>query len=175
MTTQNYTPFFESKTIIHTYRDRKVFDINHSVSRFESRFPELDIADYFKALNEGIDIILDVFKDNKNRYMIISKSKQFAIQLTWEAEQRSNSKVNQGFTATTLDYNTQKEMLRGDLKIFVERMKKDNIKIWFKEQDEAKFLKEVGYYSIKIEECNDYTVYVKEGEIVRNFVMIEVE
>jgi hypothetical protein len=131
--------------------------------------------DYFQALEEGIDIIIDVFHDNSNRYMVVSKSKQFAIQLKWESDTRSKTDTHQGFTATTLDYASQKKMLHGDLKIFVEQMQKDHLHLWFEGQEASTFIYGVGYYSLKVPECDNYVVYIKEGEFGRNFVFVEVE
>jgi hypothetical protein len=175
MKLKKYKPLLEKYfKKVYEYRDRNVFDIEHSISRFNERFPSLSIKDYEKALQEGIDIILDIFKDSTKRYMVISKSKQFAIQIDWRKDIKSTSKLNHGFSATTLDYETQKQMIKGDTKLFVESFKKNNIKKWFGEKKEIDIISEVGYYALKLEECKGYEVYIKEGKIYKNFTVIEV-
>jgi hypothetical protein len=174
MKLKRYQPLLETFKKVYTYRDRDVFDTEHSVSRFEERFPLLTIKDYEKSLQEGIDIILDIFKDSSRKYMVISKSKQFGIQIDWRKDIKSSSKTNHGFSATTLDYETQKQMIKGDTKVFVESFKKNKVENWFNSKDYKTIFKEIGYYAMPIQECRGYEVYVREGKVYQNFTVIEV-
>jgi hypothetical protein len=171
-----YKKFFkeEFKKIL-TYKDRNIYDTDHSISRFKERFSELDIKVYYKVLKEGIDVILDVFKDSKGKYIIVSKATNVAIQLEWRLNNKSNSKINHGFTASTLDYKTQKDPIKGDMKLFVENYKKDKMERFFETKEYKQMIKETGYYYIKIPECEGYKIYIHEGKRKRNFKIIKVD
>lgn len=160
---------------ILSYRQRNIYDIEHSVTRFHERFPELTDKDYFNALQDGIDIILQVFKDSTQKYIIISKKRGFGIQLDWRKDKKSRDNINQGYTATTLDVNLHKKLLANDRKLFVEEIKKYNLQEWFKSGLTInEVMKETGYIDIKLPECDNYVVYLNEGELHKNFSIIEV-
>jgi len=149
---------------LFSYKGRKIADIEHSVSQFRVRHPGRSIEEWKKVIEDGIDVILDVFNDSAGKYIIISKSKNIAVQLEWRLDNKYNDKKNHGFTATTLNYDTQKKVIQNDTKLFVEDFKKYNIE---------ENIKDVGYYTIDI--CKNYKIYIKEGKINRNFEIIKVK
>ncbi len=161
---------------ILNYKNRYVYDLGQSFACYEQRFPGLTRADYDKTLKQGIDTILDVFKDSRGKYIIISKSKKFGIQLDWQRDSfNTEDRRNHGYTATTLDSETQMEVYRHDTKIFVEDFEKHGIAQWFETTDIEKMIEQTGYYAIEISECPGYKRYIKEGKLYANFEIIEVE
>lgn len=150
---------------LFTYKGRKIADTDHTISQFNKRFPEYTFEDWKEIIEKGIDTILDVFKDNSAKYVIISKSKNIAIQVEWRKDNKYNDKKNHAFSATTLDYKIQKRVIQGDTKLFVENFEKFSLK---------ESIKDIGYYAIYLEECKGYKVYIKEGKIYRNFISIEI-
>ncbi len=142
--------------VILNYKGRVVKDLKHSKSRFHERFPGIPDSKYFDILKKGIDTIMDVFKDNGGKYVVVNKKSNIAIQLDWRKEKFSDSKTNHGFTATTLDYLQHKNMLQYDTKIFVEQLLPD--------------LEETLY----LEDCPNYKMLVKGGQQYRTFIVIEV-
>lgn len=169
-----YKKLFEFVKKVFSYKNRNVFDINHSIERFHERFPNLKDEEWKRILTDGIDKILDVFKDSSNKYLIISKSKNVAIQLDWRKDKHSKDNFNHGFSATTLDAEIHKRELQNDKKIFVEEIKKYKLEKWFKSTDYKEMLKETGYLEIKLKECPGYKIYIKEGKLFRNFKIIKV-
>ncbi|MBP7735447.1 MAG: hypothetical protein KA369_05685 [Spirochaetes bacterium] len=162
--------------VILFHNERHVIVIKHSLNSFEEKVLNIEMADIDKALREGIDIILDVFKDSKGHFIIISKSKKFGIQLDWRRDTfNTEDRRNHGYTATTLDSETQKEVYRHDTKIFVEDFEKHGIAQWFETTDIDKMIEQTGYYAIEISECPGYKRYIKEGKLYANFEIIEVE
>ena len=170
--------YFRIKEYFRTlfkYRNRKINDINHSLDRFNERFPQYTFADYKKVIEKGVDIILDIFKDSVNKYLIISKSTDIAVQLEWRKDKKFKDNINHGFTATTLNSRIHKQLLQKDKKIFVEDFKKFNVYKWFEHKENKKMIKEIGYYAINLDkDCEDYKIYLKEGEVHTNFKIIEV-
>ena len=80
---ERYKQLKEYYKELFTYKGRTIADTLHSMSQFKDRHPEYDIKDWKEVLENGIDIRLDVFKDSASKYIIISKSKNIAIQLEW--------------------------------------------------------------------------------------------
>ncbi len=161
---------------IFSYKGRNVWDTNHSVSQFLKRLPEYKIKDWEEVCKKGIDTILNTFKDSAAKFIIISKSKNIAIQLHWRKDEKNNDGNNHGFTATTLDYKTQKKVMKNDTKIFVEEIKKHKLEHCFESSNYKEMVKEIGYMEVKlIKNCPDYKVYIKEGKMYRNFKVIEVK
>ncbi len=160
-----------------TYHDnRYVIDLNKSIECFEEQFPRLNKFDFFNVLHEGMEMILGKNKDSRGKFIIISKSKKFGIQLDWRRDTyNTEDKRNHGYTATTLDSETQKEVYRHDTKIFVEEFEKYGIAQWFETTDIEKMMEQMGYYAIEISECPGYKRYIKEGKMYANFEIIEVE
>jgi hypothetical protein len=167
--------FNEYSKKLFTYKGRNFFDIEHSIDRFKERFPEYTIEDYITVAHRGIDLILDLFKDSKGKYIIVSKSKYISLQIEWRLDKKGNDRKNHGFSATTLDYRIHKKEMKGDTKLFVEDYKKHKLECGFYTTDYKQMIKETGYYDIKIKECPDYKVYIKEGKIYKNFTIIEIE
>lgn len=122
---KNLSQLFEYFKKIHSYKGRNVFDVEHSIVRFKERFPDLDMKDYYKTLEEGIDLIMDVFKDSSGKFIIVSRSKKIAIQLEWRKDTKSKDNLNHGFTATTLHSEDQDKVLKKDTKIKVESIEDD--------------------------------------------------
>jgi hypothetical protein len=161
---------------LFSYKGRNVWDTNHSVSQFLQRLPEYKIEDWEKVCKNGIDTILDAFKDSTAKFIIISKSKNIAIQLHWRRDKKNDDGKNHGFTATTLDYKTQQKVKQNDTKIFVEEIKKHKLEHCFESSDYKEMIKEIGYMEVKlIKNCSDYKIYIKEGRIYRNFKIIKVK
>ena len=68
------------------YRGRHIYDTEHSVAEFKRHFPHLSINIYEKALQQGVDIILDLLKDSREQFIIKSKKYGFGIQLDWRPD-----------------------------------------------------------------------------------------
>jgi hypothetical protein len=171
-----YKKLFEHERKIFSYKGRNVFDIDHSIVRFQERFPNLKDENWKKVCEDGIDLILDVFKDSSNKYIIISRSKNIAIQLEWRKDKKSKDNKNHGFTATTLDAIEHKRELQNDRKIFVEEIKKYNLEKWFNTKSYKKMIESTGYLGVKLdEECENYLIYIKEGQMYKDFEVIEVD
>jgi hypothetical protein len=159
-----------------SYKGRNIFDTYHSIEQFNDRFPDYDYEDWKEVCRNGIDKIIDIFKDSSKKYIIISKSTDIAIQMEWRKDKKSNDNKNHGFTATTLDYVTQKKATQNDTKLFVEEIKKYNLEKWFETSDYKEMIEKIGYLGIKIiNECPEYEIYIKEEAILRNFEIVEVE
>ena len=166
----------EYSKLIYFYRGHEVFDVEHSVERFRERFPELSIRDYNKALEEGINIILDILKDSSGKYFLESKSKHFAIQFDWSQDKKKQNKINCGKTATTLDARIHKKELQKDRRLFVEDFKKNHIETHFTTTSFKEIIKQMYYYGRMVsEECKDYKVYIQEGKVKANYRVIKVK
>lgn len=153
------------------YRNRRVY-----FDSYDSIYTNIQWTDYEKALREGIDTILDFFKDSRGHYIIISKSKKFGIQLDWRPDNfDATDKLNHGYTATTLDSVTQKDVTKHDTKLFVEDFKKNGVEHWFITEDYDEMIRQTGYYAIFVENCPGYKMYIKEGKIYSNFQIVNVE
>lgn len=160
---------------LFNYKGRNIFDVNHSIERFHERFPDLSLLDWEKVCKDGINVILDVFRDSAGKYIIVSNSTNIAIQMEWRKDIKSNDKKNHGFTATTLDYRIQKREIQGDRKLFVEKIKKYNLEEEFAASLAKKNSSDNNVISIKIKECDEYCIYLYEGIITKNFKVIEVD
>ena len=165
----------EFSTKLFSYKGRNIFDINHSIERFHERLPGLTLDVWENVCKDGIDTILDIFRDSSGKYIIVSNSTNIAIQLEWRKDKKKNDGKNHGFTATTLDYEIQKKEIKGDRKLFVEIIKKHKIEGEFAASIAKKNSQDNNTLSIKINECDGYYVYLYEGIITKNFNVIEVE
>lgn len=170
---KRYKRFFENAPIILRYRQRRVFDTNHSIARFNERFPKLHISEYERILRDGIDTILDVFKDKSAKYIVTSRSKDVAIQLEWRRDSHEpDDKTNQGFTATTLNIHDHDKILKQDTKFFVELLMRDYPNLY---ESENHVIDTTGYIQEELEEGSGLKVSMHFGKIGKNFEIIEVE
>jgi len=160
---------------IFTYRDRNISDTEHSIERFNERFPKLKLSTWKRVVSKGIDIIIDTFKDSSGKYLIVNKATKVIVQLEWRKDTKSKDGKNHGFSATTLHYDLHKKELKKDTKLFVEDFKKHNLESWFDNDiSYKKMIEDIGYYDVKLQECPDYKTYIKEGKMYRNFKIIEI-
>jgi hypothetical protein len=161
---------------LFTYKGRNIFDTYHSIDRFHERFPDLSIETWEKVCENGMDVILDVFRDSIGKYIIVSNSTNMAIQLEWRKDKnKSSDKKNHGFTATTLDYRIQKIEIQGDRKLFVEKIKKYGLEEEFAAYLAKKNASDNNSLSINVKDCEGYYSCLYEGMIIKNFEIIEVE
>lgn len=162
---------------IFTYRNRRVADTEHSIARFNERFPHLKLSAWKRIVAKGIDTILDVFNDATGKYIIVSKKTDVAVQLHWRKDNKNDDGFNHGYSATTLNRYDHDKTLKMDTKVFVEEIKKYGLENCFLSESYEDMVKEKNYYiDVKLnEECPDYKIYMKEGKIYRNFEIIEVE
>lgn len=158
------------------YKGRHIGDSEHSIERFEQRFPDEDISKWKEIVEKGIDIILDVFKDSEGKYILVNKKTDIAIQFDWRKDKYRNDGKNHGFSATTLSFTDHQRVLKMDTKLFIEKIKREKLEESFVSAKYKNMIKEKNFYmSINLLECDDYKIYIHKGQVRRNFNVIEVK
>lgn len=138
-----YTPykskFTESANQVLFYRGFYIFDVNHSVERYNERVGK-DIFLYEKLLKKGINWIIENKKEwVEDQYIFISKKYRFGIQVYWREDNQHKIKGMNGWSTTTLSDNEMNYFRDNDKKLFLENIQKDET------YEKAKEIFERGY------------------------------
>lgn len=156
------------------FRDHSVFDISHSVERYNERIGK-DIFLYEKLLKKGINYLI---KNNieliEDRYIWYSKKYGFGIQVDWREDNNKRYAGYNGWTATTLSEDEMKFFKKADKKIFLENL------LLTESKENVEYLMSRGYarYEFKgelkeeMDICN-FDLFIEEGEIYHTFELIE--
>jgi hypothetical protein len=156
---------YEESTIVG-YNNRKIIDTNHSIERMidKTRFVDLDKKQVIWVINNGIEKIINNYKDESTTYGIWSKSTGICIILEWRKDNQNSRDKNNHAVIVTLpplkknfkDFHTKS----GDIRIIVESYLHSYIM--------KKFQKEIRYnaHEIKIFKLSEnINVTYHEGEI----------
>lgn len=121
---KKYQRYNESTTI--GYNNRKIIDTSHSIERFidKTRFVDLEKDQVIKVINNGIEKIINNYKDESTTYGIWSKSTGICVILEWRRDNQNSKDKNNHAIIVTLppikknfkDFHTKS----GDVRIIVE-------------------------------------------------------
>jgi len=107
---------------ILSYKNHKIFDVEHSVERYKERIPIPDIPAYYNLLKKGINWIIERNKEyEEDRYIFISRKHGFGIQVHWR-EDRFSKEFN-GYSATTFSNDEMNFFTKADKEVFLENFK----------------------------------------------------
>jgi hypothetical protein len=152
---------------VFEYRDRFVFDMNHSISEFLRHSKEfklkLTMKYYYKLLQKGIDKILDDYNDEEGYYIFRSKKYDIKIVINWREDYDKKYLGLHGFSPTTLSPD-EKYYTKNDTEILIENKQRIN-----EEYNYCDLLKDSKYHV-----GNIYS-YFRNGKIYKNFEVIELD
>ena len=161
------------KEVLHNYQGHNIYDTEHSVERYKERIGK-DIFLYTKLLKKGINWIIENNKETiEDRYIFVSKKYGFGIQVEWRKD-RNNTKIFNGYSATTLSKDEMKFFTKADKALFLENI------LLSESKEDAEYLVNKGYCRYKFEENTkkeldlcEFDLYIQSGEIHYNFELIE--
>ena len=114
--------FYEYFKKVLNYRGYSVFDIKHSVERYNERVGK-PIFLYEKLLKKGINYLIDKgLESTEDRYIWYSKKYGFGIQVEWRTDNTGRQRGYNGWTATTLSEDEMNFFTKKDKKIMLEKV-----------------------------------------------------
>jgi hypothetical protein len=145
------------------YRDRYVFDVKHSVEEFKTHVRNfnlpLKLSYYKKLLQKGIDIILDLYNDKEDQYVIVSKKYGIKILLNWRKDRKNTGlKSNNGYSPTVLS-PIENYYTKNDIEILIEN----------------RHLSENYNYVEVYNDLPAYIIFIRNKEVKRTYNIIEID
>lgn len=158
------------------YRGYKIYDVEHSLSRFYERVKNNQKIIYERLLKRAINYLIDNNLTNiEEKYVFRSSVYGFGIQVDWKRNLNSPRKEFAGFTATTLSEKEMNYYKYDDKEIFLESIQRRFPDTPRKEileyLDDIKYLKNVQLKEEAQYIMEKYGYFKKENKL--NFKIID--
>lgn len=166
-TASGLVSIIESKDPIFSYMGRFVYDLKHSQSEF-IKHTNKPLTLWVSTLKKGINKILTEYKDEDNNYIIVHNKYKFGIVLEWRKDLYDTTGKNNGYSPTTLGSNEREYYTKNDIEIFVEQLKKIELRER-KTDNIVEDINKIPYHKLehinKIMEEYKFDMFIQSGEV----------